>query len=300
LPPFTGPDVLAPYLQWSWAYSWASMGAGRNVSSLPTERANAQDAHPIFMARASFLTVEQQKSLVSNFHVEIYEGDVWVVDRRAPPLPPDAYSFDEREPSLWEWYFIGGVEPIRRYVRDPFATWEWRIHLGLDAPAPESAPKTLEQARIAHNMAIASGDATSAARLRARLEGELVHDPACGYSEGLSLLGYHPIRGTEPRIVLFFQASGATKSDATFTVHAQVEAKKAFSLIPVDPLVRDVAMPAALSTKLYRPGFIYSFTVVLRQRVGVERFWGGFQSKDGSTPPVRVDGRPETVLLVAK
>ena len=300
LPPDTGVDVFSPYMMWSWAYGWASAGEGRNVSTLPTEHAGAGDPHPIFMARASGLTVEQQKTLVSTFHVEIYDDEVWVVDRRHPTAPLDAYSFDEHEPSLGEWYFIGGVEPIREYVRDPFSTWEWRTHLGQVATPPDAPPKTLEQKRIAYNMALSEGDAPKATALWAELERALVREPAATFTQGISLLGFYRIGGTEPRIVLLFQTTQPLAGDVAFNVSASMEKPKLLSLIPVDPSERYVSMPPALSTRLYRPGFIYSHRVVLRQRVGVERFWGSFQSKDGSPAPVRIDGLPQTPLLVAK
>jgi hypothetical protein len=300
LAPGIGPDVINPYLVWSWAYGWASAGEGRNLGSLPMERADPSDPRPIFLARASGLTLDQKKALVSKFHVAIYQDDVWVVDRREPPAPPDAYTFDEREPSPWEWYFIGGIEPLRTYVPDPFSTWEWRTHLGQPATAPDIPPKTLDQIRIAHNVAVAAGDTITRARLRNRLENGLDQEPATSFTQGVSLLGFHRIGGVEPRIMLLFEAAQPASSDASFTVHASVVRRKPLSLIPPDPIERDVAMPAALSTNMYRPGFVYSHTVVLRQRIGVERFWGSFRSKDGSAPPAQLDGLPQTSLLVAK
>jgi hypothetical protein len=295
LPEATGPDVL-PELMWLWPYGWASAGQGRGVASVPTEHTNALDPHPIFLARAISLSTDQQKTLASHFHVEIYDDEFWVVDRREPQAPPDAYSLEEREPSIWEWYFISGVEPIRKYVHDPFSTWEWRIHLGQPAAPPTTPPATREQVRIAHNVAVASGDEAAAQRLEADLGRDLVRAPATTFTQGLSLLGYRRIGGTEPRIVLLFRASEPV-SDAWFAVRAKVEKKRAFSFIPPDPIERGVSVPVGLSTKLYRPGFIYSQTVVLRQRIGVERLWGAFQAREG-TAPVPVDLRPEVQLLV--
>jgi hypothetical protein len=89
-------------------------------------------------------------------------------------------------------------------------------------------------------------------------------------------------------------------SNATFSVRAKVMAGKPLSLIPPDPVERGVSLPVSLSMKLYRPGFLYSLPVVLRQRLGVENFWGSFQSKDGTIPPVRLDGQPLTALMIAK
>jgi hypothetical protein len=297
LPAGTAPDTVQ--LPWLWNYAWASAAEARVLPAPLMEHAPPGDPHPIFLARVTNLTLEQQKALVATFHVEVYDDEFWVVDRRDPQKPIDAYSLEEREPSIWEWYFIGGVEPIRRYVRDPFASWEWGTHLGQAIAPPETAPKTREQIRIAHNIAVAAGDTAAAARQWTELERDLVRVPAAEFSEGISLLGFHRVKGTQPRIVLLLRATRTLPSDATFTVRAVVEGRRWLSLIPPDTAVRQVSVPAGLSSRLHRPGFLYSHTVVLRQRIGVERFWGSFESRDGAPPPVRMDGLLETPLLVA-
>jgi hypothetical protein len=99
---------------------------------------------------------------------------------------------------------------------------------------------------------------------------------------------------------MLFAASEPATTDAAFTVEGIVERPKPFSLIPRDPDLRTVSMPTTLTTRFYRPGFIYSYWVVLRQRIGVERFSGSFQSIDKSTPPIRLDGLAQTTLLVAE
>jgi hypothetical protein len=301
LPPFEGPDLLSPGLQWSWAYSWAIRGIGRSVSSLPTERAAASDPGSIFLARAGTLSVDQQKALVAAFHVQIYQNDVWLIDRSEPPAPLDAYTYDEREPSIWEWYFIGGTEPIRKYVPDPYSTWEWRTHLGQPAVSPSEPPRTIDQVRIAHNIAVGAGDAATRATMKKRLDDVLVPIANAAFSDGITLLGYQSIRGTEPRIVLFFQATdGRSRSDATFVVRGVIEDRARLSLIPPDTTEREVSFPNPLSTTLYREGFIYSHVVVLRKRIGAERFWGSFQSRSGGLPPTRLDHAPQTQLLVVR
>jgi hypothetical protein len=113
------------------------------------------------------------------------------------------------------------------------------------------------------------------------------------------LLGLYRIKGTEPRILLFFHAAEEVTSDSTFAIDAKVVKRKPFSLIPPDPISRSVSMPMALTTRHFRPGFIYSHMVVLRQRIGVERFYGGFMAKDGSAPPMRLDNERDTELLLA-
>jgi len=297
LPPWVGPAFYFPDLRYLWNYGWASQGQGDNISSLPTDRVDASHPRPIVVARSQGLSIEQQKMLVATFHVEIYDNEIWVIDRRKPPAPLDAYAFREREPSWWEWYLISGVEPMRKYELDPYSTWEWRMHLGQAAAPPAAPPTTWDQKRIAHNIAIANGDSAKAAQLRGEIEGTLARESASSFSQGLSLLGFHRIGGTEPRIDLVFHATQENMSDGTFDVRAVVERRKPLSWVPPDPVVRAVSWPAPMSMRLYRPGFLYAHTIVLRQRLGVERFWGSFTSRSGGAPPMRIDGRYETPLL---
>ena len=55
------------------------------------------------------------------------------MDRAAPPAPLDGFSFAEHDPGLFESFWHGATEPIRRVVPDPWVTWEWRTLLGQPA-----------------------------------------------------------------------------------------------------------------------------------------------------------------------
>ena len=110
---------------------------------------------------------DEERRIAAAGHVRIY-GDTWVVDKREPPAPLDAYSLNEREPNVFEWLFLDGTEPHRSVGAspDPWLTWEWRTHLGQSASLPTGEPATLDQMRIAHTVAVASGDQAAAARWR--------------------------------------------------------------------------------------------------------------------------------------
>ena len=97
-------------------------------------------------------------------------------------------SFKEREPSRWEWYFLSGTEPHREVVPDPYLTWELRTHFGQPAEIPAQPPATLDQRRIAHNIALASGDAAKAAQLYAEIERELTPVHA-QFDDGSEIVG---------------------------------------------------------------------------------------------------------------
>jgi hypothetical protein len=86
--------------------------------------------------------------------------------------------------------------------------------------------------------------------------------------------------------------------EVSFNVRSTVEARAPFSLIPPDPTDREMAYPPTLSTKLWRPRFLYMTDAVLNHRIGRERYAGAWQSRDGSPPPRRTDGKPDTTLAV--
>jgi hypothetical protein len=87
-------------------------------------------------------------------------------------------------------------------------------------------------------------------------------------------------------------------SDAWFDVRSTVEARAPLSLIAPDPTDRDMGGAPLIATKLWRPGFLYTNRIVLNHRIGQERYWGAWQSRDGAAPPRRTDGTPETTLAV--
>jgi hypothetical protein len=289
-----------PGLSWGWEYLWTAQA--RSVDRrVPAAGATDVASHPFWVARASGIPAAEQGRIATLAHVRAY-GDAWIVDQREPAAPIDAYRVDEHEPDLLEWLFYGGTEPVRRVSArpDPWLTWEWRTHLGEPADTPAGDPASLEQIRIAHNIAAARGDADAAAKWRTAIERALDRGPAAALTGGINLLGVRRIDGVEPRVETWFAlAQGASPpGDMWFSVRSKVEARAPWSLIPPDPTDREVAFAPSLSTKLWRAGFIYAVSTVLDHRIGRERYVGAWRTRDGSAVPVRLDGRSETTLLV--
>lgn len=280
---------------WNWHHEWATYRPYR-TTGLPTRPGTEQ--HPVFFARASGLGPDQQKTLVNGFYVEAYD-DIWVVRLDRPAAPLLGFTLAEREPSLWERYFVSGIEPVRAITPDPFATWEWRSHLGQEALVPEIAPTTLEQKRIAHNIAVSQQDLVRAGQLREEIDGALSKEAKTSFTHGLSLIGTRLIDGVQPRLEIWFHVSEPLRGEPFFNVHSVVEKKKQWSFIPRDPTERKVAYPTSISPKLWQPGALYKQTIVLRQRIGKERFFGWFTSKGGPAP-VRTDGKAQTDLIVLR
>jgi hypothetical protein len=104
--------------------------------------------------------------------------------------------------------------------------------------------------------------------------------------------------GAEPRVESWFEPTGdAPLVDATFDVRSVMEARDPLSLIPPDPMEREMAFPPRIPTKLWRRGFLYTTDAVLNHRIGRERYWANWRPRDKGTPLRRVDGQPMTTLV---
>jgi 4-amino-4-deoxy-L-arabinose transferase-like glycosyltransferase len=290
-----------PSMGWGWEQLWTYQGES-NVVGTPVINGPTSMARPFWVARAVGLGGDEQRRIVAGAHVRAYAGATgatWVVDQRERPAPIDVYSLNEREPNLWQWLFLGGTEPARSIgtAPDPWLTWEWRTHLDQPAATPTGEPHTLDELRIAHNLAVARGDDGAAATLRERIERQLDHTAATSFTSGVRLLGTRLTGGVQPRVESWFECTGPM-GDLTFAVRSKVEERDPSSLIPPDPTEREMAYPPALPTKLWHPRFLYVTSAVLNHRIGHERYAGAWQTRDGSPPPRRSDGKGDTTLAV--
>jgi len=219
-------------------------------------------------------------------------GPYVFIDRRVASAPLEAYAFDEREPNALEWYFTYPSEPVRTVRPDPWATWELREHYEQSPnPAPQGAPATLEQIRIAHNVAVAAGDVGAAERWRAQLQGAIDTSVAAGFSDGTRLLGKRYVHGVDPQLELYFLADTPLANEYLFEVISNIEAPPPLSLVPPDDKIKKYGSPFVLSPRLWRKGFIYVDRVDVRRRPGREHFAGYFDTTTSSTSPaVAING----------
>jgi hypothetical protein len=288
---------LHPAVGWGWEQLWTFQGE-QNPASAPVSGAPATSIRPFWLSRGSVMGGDEQRRVAGLDHIRIY-GDIWIADQREHPAPLDAYSLNEREPNPIEWLVFGGTEPIRKVgdAPDPWLTWEWRTHLGQPATPPAGIPETMDEERIAYNFAVSSGDDTSAVHWRERIEAELDRSAATTFTSGVRLIGTRITGHAQPRVESWFECTGPM-GEASFTVRSHVEARGTLSLVPPDPIDRDMAFPPTLPTKLWKPRFLYVTDAVLNHRIGRERYAGTWQTRDGSPAPRRTDGKPDTTLAV--
>jgi hypothetical protein len=281
---------------WSRDHDWAVHRPSQVSNTIPEVRAGSEDKSPIFVLRRSGISLQDAQKVAATFHVRAYD-DIWVVDRRLEPAPLDAFSLSEREPGPVEWYLYGGYEPMRRIVPDAYRTWNLRTDLGQPAVLPTDEPTTAEDLRIAHNMAVGSGDVAKRDALRGKIEA--LFEPSTGleFSQGVRMVGRRRIGGVDPRFEVWFEAPGPLTCEAVFTFSATIVRRRRFSMVDWAPPVRDLTPPMA-STKSWRPGFLYKTVANLFARPAVERYSGRWTCVDGGSPPVRTDGQQETELAV--
>lgn len=286
-----------PSAAWGWEHFWAARASEHVTLAVPEPLPHAAD--PLWIARASGMTLDFQRRVLRQNQVAMY-GDTWVVDRRRAPGPLQAYSLGEREPNWFECLLYGGIEPMRDVssMPDPLATWEWRLHFGQPAPIPSGRPETLEQARVLHNLAVERGDATGARRLRSGIEQELARGAAARFTHDLRLVGTRVVGEAKPSLEIWFEAGEPLPADATFEVISTVVRNEPLSLVPADRTPRRMAWPPSLNTGLWRRGFLYKVDVVLNHRIGRERYVGFWVSPRRGRAPEPIGRSREIELLV--
>jgi hypothetical protein len=277
---------------------WALMWELRPHVLLPDQppgSASSSVVARLYFLDTRYTNISELKQVASTFHVHAV-GPYWMIDRKAPAAPLDGFSFDEREPGFWDWYLRGGTEPTRSVRPDPWVTWEWRSALGQTALPPRGEPVTLEQIRVAYNVAVKQNDQAQAARMRSVLENRLTVPRGVTYDNQGVLIGIDHHWGAQRSINAYF-LGGSFKGHAKFAINSKVDSPARFSTLALDKAELDMAPPPMIPTELWEGGLIYSVRVPYRKRPGTERFFGWFVPLDGKPAPKRV-GRPATVDLV--
>jgi 4-amino-4-deoxy-L-arabinose transferase-like glycosyltransferase len=274
---------------------WMDFTLEREVTMASLPRAHGPTTGTHFALDARFSPSASLRFLARERAVTAY-GPFWIVDTEAPAAPIMGFSTVRREPTFFERWFVSSHHALYSVRPDPFWTWELREHLGIGPnPPPARVPDDFEQKRIAHNLAVALGDAVLAERRLGELLAGVDARPGRDYSPSVRLLGVRLERGASDVLSVYFRAGGPLAGDPGFAVTSFVEHAPPGSLVPRDELPWNVGLPFALPTSFWRPGFVYSSVTELMRRPGRERYVGSFT---GSGAPVAVSGPPETTLLV--
>jgi hypothetical protein len=239
-----------------------------------------------FVADLTFLNATEQRRMVDWFHTDVV-GPFSIVDRQAPRAPVVGYVFDEREPTPLEWYFTSGTDRVRTIRPDAFYTWELRdTYAQTPNPPPSAEPRTVEELRIAHNIAVSDGNSALAEAYMKRLVSQLDVQVATKLTDGTRLVGERYVRGVSPTLSVYFLASGPAQVDWWLGIQSTITRKSPISIVPPDEQLKQMGRPFSLPARLWKEDYLYVATSEILHRPGVEAFRGyvGAPSPDPATP----------------
>jgi 4-amino-4-deoxy-L-arabinose transferase-like glycosyltransferase len=220
------------------------------------------------------------ENLARQFGVQAV-GPFWRVDRAIKGPQLMAHRYEEREPGPLEWMFISGTDLVRKISpeEDPFVTWEWKDALGLPAPPPADAPASLNDFRIAHNIAVSQKDAAREADLRIRLAGNVGRPAGLRYSGGVTLQGIDIQHGPAIVVTLYWATDDHYKRvDANFQVKCKVVKPPRLWVIPIEYAEKDMAPVAPIRPANWKPGYLYAQRFTALHRLGREECRGAFSA----------------------
>jgi hypothetical protein len=282
----------------NWANDWALHRPVVGNDSIPARAARADDRY--FIADMAFVSSADQHKIASQFRLDVV-GQFAMADRVGPNAPAQGYVFDVREPNAIEWYLANGVDPVRTVRADAWYTWELRDTFGqAPNPAPPGEPTTLDEIRIAHNVAVESGDEARADRYAAALTAQIARSVATKFSDGTMLLGERYVRGVAPVLEVYFQAAGPAEYEYQFDLESVVQRRPLLSLLAADDRVRTLGRPMFPAPKDWKAGFIYASRTEIRKRPGQEIFVGFLTAPEKVHPPVPLDGQGKIRLLTLR
>jgi hypothetical protein len=274
----------------NWSQDWALFRPTVNNNSLPS--GNFVPVGPVsdpryFVGDLAFLSTADQRRLAETFHLDVV-GSIALVDRMAPLSPVDGHVFDAREPTPLEWYFTSGTDPVRTIRDDPFFTWELRDAYGqLPNSPPETTPTTLDQQRIAHNLAVSQGHEKEAEGLFSQIVARLETRSATRLSDGTRVIGYRYAGGVAPTISVYFLAAGPCSIDWELGIASIMKAPAPLSLVPPDPTLKQYGRPFVLPPGLWKAGYLYEATSEIRHRRGTEVVFGYITGGDAANQTLR-------------
>jgi hypothetical protein len=230
-------------------------------------------------------------------------GPFWRVDRSpgaAAAHPFVALRLEEHVPRGLER--LGLATDLVRTIKDevdPWATWDWRVHLGLAATPPAGEPVTFYEMRVAHNVAVLVGDTARAALWRARLEALLTDTTRFDFTNDLHILGFQLEDGPPYVMTMLFEAGpNVVPAEAVFTVRSHVVKRPFLWPAPIDGFDKEVSTPPTIGAPMYKARFLYEQRFVVHKRIGRERFSASFVPLlENAIPPRLEDGAPRAFLL---
>ncbi len=264
--------------------TWAHVFALGGRVARPTDASPVDDDTPdVSIADLRNLEPATAVRIFEDRHVRVFGP--YLVTERGSGL--EVSRFVAREPTLFERGLLSSHEPVWSHEPDPYGAWEIAFHYGLDPRVPRARPTTLEDLRIAYDIAVTERDEAGRAEAeRALLAGLTVRAPIA-FEGGHEVIGARLSEGAQPRVTLLVRAGGSIRRGAIPMIRGRVVAPPRGSTLPAAPSVRSVLPRPRIAPSLWRRGFIYSVEAALLDRPGTEVFEVGFE---GPGAPKAEDG----------
>jgi len=272
--------VLHPGMRQSLWVDWSLRRPVTTVPHLPSGPVTARDRY--YVADLRFMSSTEQEALARNFSATLL-GPFMAVDRTARPGELDAFEIQRVAPNLLESYWVSSSHALREIKPDPYLTWEYKDRFELTPnPAPTQAPKTFEQMRIAHNIAVAAGDMRTAAKWLEALLHDADRSHAIEFGRGNALIGTRLERDDSLVFSVYVRAAGPDATEPELVLHSTVSEAPRGSLVDRDAAVAEVGMPFSISANRWKPNYIYSSITEVIRRLGNERWTGRFRTRENT------------------
>lgn len=272
--------TLHPGMRQSMWVDWSLQRPVSTVQRFPNGPVTSRERY--YVADLRFMSAGEQDALASSFSASVL-GPFLAVDRAEPAGDLHAFSIARVAPSFLESYWVSSSHALRNVDPDPYLTWEFKDRFELTPnPAPSEAPKTFEQIRIAHNIAVSQADTASAAHwLQALLRGA-DRNLAIDFGSGNTLLGTRLERDGSLVFSVYVRAAGADPTEPELVMHSTVIEAPTASLVGRDGAFAEVGMPFTIPASRWKSGYVYASITEVIRRLGKERWTARFRTRDAA------------------
>ncbi len=256
-----------------------------------------EDPQRIAFSNARYIGTKDLENVVKNFGVQIV-GPYFRIDRAVKGPDLKVMRLEEREPNVLEWMLISGTDLVRKIGKDedPWKTWEMRDAWNLPAPPPEGNPTSVLEMRIAHNLAVRSGDRARADELSAKLAGMVGTPLGLKYTGGVTLEGVDVHYGAATVVTLFWKTDSTYKAkDVEYQAKCKIIAPPPLWVGATDYYEKDMAPQMALMRPAaWKPDGLYTQRFIALKRSGKDECRGSFTA---DFHPVSGDQNPVIFTL---
>ncbi|MEO6601105.1 MAG: hypothetical protein ABIQ16_14590, partial [Polyangiaceae bacterium] len=271
--------ALHPGMRQSLWVDWSLQRPVSTVMRLPSGTWTPRDRY--YVADLRFMGATEQEALVRGV-AAVVVGPFLSIDRAAPSAPLVAFAVKRVAPSLLESYWVSSSHALRRIAPDPYATWELRDRFDLTPnEPPTAAPRSYEELRIAHNIAVSHGDSSAAARYGEQALSGIHRGPTEAFANGDTYLGTREEYGGSLVATIYFSSAGPDESAPELFIRSTIKDRAFASLVPKDTLAAEVGMPFTIPSNRWKRGYIYSSVTEVIQRIGSEVWLATFRSTRG-------------------